>query len=358
MNKRVIAIYLPQFHPFKENNEWWGEGFTEWRNVVNAKPRYWGHYQPRCPKDLGFYDLRLADSRIAQANLAKEYGIFGFCYYHYWFNGKVLMEKPLKEVLESKKPDFPFMICWANENWTRAWDGRNRHMLIEQEYSLEDDLEHIRYLMPYLLDERYIRIDGRPVLAIYKSPLLPYLSETIKIWREEARKFGLNLYIVRFESANQCGKQYMEGFDASIEFQPISKNGYKYSLIQRVINKVFRRFGMDSYLPSHINYRKYVDYQLKNQFSIDYKRYPCVTPMWDNSPRRKNAYFSFVNSKPEYYKKWLSGVLKRFIPYTPEENLVFINAWNEWAEGNYLEPDMKYGRSYLEATKEAIEENE
>jgi lipopolysaccharide biosynthesis protein len=150
----------------------------------------------------------------------------------------------------------------------------------------------------------------------------------------------------------------MDGFDASVEFQPISKNGYRYSLIQRLLNKISRNLGLDSYFPTHINYRKYVDYQLKNQFLIDYKRYPCVTPMWDNSPRRKNAYFSFTNTKPKYYKEWLSGVLRMFKPYSPEENFVFINAWNEWAEGNYLEPDMKYGRSYLEATKKAIEENE
>ena len=357
MSKRIIAIYLPQFHPFKENNEWWGEGFTEWRNVVNARPRYRGHYQPRCPQDLGFYDLRLSQSRIDQANLAKKYGIHGFCYYHYWFNGKVLMEEPMKGMLECKEPNFPFMICWANENWTRAWDGRERHMLIEQKYSEEDDVNHIKYLLPYLKDERYIKIDGKPVIAIYRSPLLPDVDRTINTWKTEARKQGLELYIVRFESANQCGKEYLHSFDASVEFQPISKNGYKYSLFQRVVNTITRKFGWDSYLPTHINYKRYVDYQLKHQFVNEYKRFPCVTPMWDNSPRRKKAYFSFKNTKPEYYKRWLAGVLKKFIPYSEDENLVFINAWNEWAEGNYLEPDLKYGRAYLEATKEAIEEN-
>jgi lipopolysaccharide biosynthesis protein len=354
MDKRIIAINLPQFHPFKENNEWWGEGFTEWRNVVNARPRYWGHYQPRCPRDLGFYDLRLPAARDAPASLAKQYGIHGFCYYHYWFNGKVLMEEPMKAVLESKKPDFPFMICWANENWTRAWDGRTRNVLIEQQYSEDDDLAHIKYLMPDLLDSRYIRIDNKPVLAIYRSPLLPDVNKTIEIWQNEARRNDIELYIVRFESANQCGIQYMKDFDASVEFQPISKNGYKYSLCQRCINSITRRLGLDSYFATHINYKKYVKYQLKHQFKQDYKRFPCVTPMWDNSPRRKKAYFSFKNTKPEYYKYWLAGVLKKFIPYSKEENLVFINAWNEWAEGNYLEPDMKYGRAYLEATLEAI----
>lgn len=357
-NKRVIAIYLPQFHPFKENNEWWGNGFTEWRNVVNAKPRYRGHYQPRCPKDLGFYDLRLPESRTEQADLAKEYGIYGFCYYHYWFNGKVLMEVPMKQVLETKVPKFPFMICWANENWTRAWDGRTKNILIEQKYSCDDDRAHIKYLLPYLKDERYIRINNRPVVAIYRSPLIPDVEKMIKTWREEAKKNGIDLYMVRFESANQCGIEYMGGFDASVEFQPISKNGYKYSLFQRILNNLCRTVGLESYMPTHINYKKYVKYQLAHQFTDKYKRFPCVTPMWDNSPRRKHAYFSFKNTKPEYYREWLSGVLSKFKPFSQEENLVFINAWNEWAEGNYLEPDMKYGRAYLEATKEAIQSDE
>lgn len=356
MDKRVIAIYLPQFHPFKENNEWWGEGFTEWRNVVNARPRYYGHYQPRCPKDLGFYDLRLPQTRIDQACLAKEYGIYGFCYYHYWFNGKVLMEEPMKGVLESKEPNFPFMICWANENWTRAWDGRTNNVLIEQKYSEKDDLDHIKYLIPYLVDERYIKINGKPVLAIYKSPLLPDVKRTIKIWQDEAKKHGIELYIVRFESANQCGPQYMEPFDASVEFQPISKNGYNYSFVQRTLNRVSRALGIEPFFATHINYNKYVEYQLEHQFVTEYKRFPCVTPMWDNSPRRKHSYFSFKNTKPGYYKRWLKGVLQLFSPYSEEENLVFINAWNEWAEGNYLEPDMKYGRAYLEATRDAINE--
>lgn len=357
-DKRLIAIYLPQFHPFKENNEWWGEGFTEWRNVVNAKPRYRGHYQPRCPRDTGFYDLRLPESRKYQADLAKEYGIYGFCYYHYWFNGKVLMEEPMKQMLESKEPNFPFMICWANENWTRAWDGRSKNILIEQKYSPEDDRSHIKYLIPYLKDERYIRINNRPILAIYRSTLIPNVDNTIKIWKEEAKKEGLELYIVRFESANQYGEQYMRDFDAAVEFQPISKNGYNYSIFQRVLNRLSRKIGLDSYLATHIDYKKYVKFQLEHQFTNKYKRYPCVTPMWDNSPRRKNAYFSFKNTKPKYYQEWLSGVIYKFKPFSDEENLIFINAWNEWAEGNYLEPDMKYGRAYLEATKEAIRRNQ
>lgn len=356
MKHRIIALHLPQFHPFPENDIWWGKGFTEWRNVAKAKPRYWGHYQPRIPLDLGFYDLRLTETRILQAKLAKEYGIYGFCYYHYWFNGKLLMERPLEEMLNTKEPQFPFMICWANENWTRAWDGRNKKILIEQNYSEEDDLEHIKYLMPFLLDERYIKIDGKPVIAIYKSTLLPDVNKTLAIWQKEASKHGVELYITRFESANQCGSEYMKNFNASIEFQPISKNGYKYSMFQRTANWLFRKIDIDTLFATHIDYRKYVDYQLRNQFDINYKRFPCVTPMWDNSPRRQRSYFSFKHSTPPQYYRWLKGVLIKFKSYSQDENLVFINAWNEWAEGNYLEPDLKYGRAYLEATKKAIED--
>lgn len=353
-DKRVIAVYLPQYHPFKENDEWWGNGFTEWRNVAKAKPRYVGHYQPRIPADLGFYDLRVPETRILQAEIAKSYGIYGFCYYHYWFSGKLLMQRPLEEVLNSHLPDFPFMICWANENWTRAWDGQNREVLIEQKYSEQDDLDHIQYLMPFLLDRRYITIDGKPVIAIYRSSLLPDPNKTIEIWQNEAKKYGIELYIVRFESANQCGIQYMHNFDAAVEFQPISKNGYQYSFLSRAINKLSYHLGLSRCLATHIDYRKYVKYQLKHQFVEGYKRYPCVTPMWDNSPRRRGAYFSFKHSEPRYYEQWLLGVMNRFIPFSEEENLVFINAWNEWAEGNYLEPDLKYGRAYLEATRNAI----
>lgn len=357
-NKRIIAIHLPQFHPFKENNEWWGKGFTEWTNVAQARPRYRGHYQPHIPADLGFYDLRLEETRIAQADLAREYGIHGFCYYHYWFNGKLLMERPLEEILKSKKPDFPFMICWANENWTRIWDGKNRNVLMEQNYNEQDDLVHIQYLMPFLKDERYIKIDNKPVIAIYKSYLIPDPNKMIETWQNEAKKHGIELYIIKFEVDKQSGKEKLLDFNAAAEFQPFCYNGYKYALFRRAINKGFELLGLDTYLPTHINYQEYVNHQIKKQCNTDYKRFPSVTPMWDNSPRRKGkAYISFKKSTPDLYKKWLSNVLKKFIPYSEEENLVFINAWNEWAEGNHLEPDLKYGRQYLEATKDAINKN-
>ena len=222
--KRVIAFYLPQYHPFPENDRWWGAGFTEWRNVVKARPLFRGHYQPHLPADLGFYDLRVPEVRQQQAALAERYGLSGFCYYHYWFNGHRLMQRPVEEMLASGKPDFPFMLCWANENWTRAWDGGEQEVLIRQEYSEEDDRAHIRYLLDEVFrDPRYIRVDGKPVFAVYRSALFPDIRRTIEVWREEAAARGVELYLCRVESFNAAGREELAvGFDAAIEFQPFT----------------------------------------------------------------------------------------------------------------------------------------
>ena len=356
-NKRIIAFYLPQYHPFKENDEWWGKGFTEWRNVTKCKPRYWRHYQPHLPADLGFYDLRIPEVRQAQADMAREYGIYGFCYYHYWFNGHLLMERPLNEVLQSKEPDFPFMICWANENWTRAWDGGEKKILISQNYSEEDDRQHILYLLENIFcDPRYIRVDGKPVFAIYRSSAFPNMKRSIDIWREEARKKGIELYLCRVESFNEAGEGYLQdGFDAAIELPPHNIKDYVANklLLRRALNKVSRVVFKRNLFPNIISYRKYSDYMCK-QKSPDYKRYSTVTPMWDNAARRKYTFFALKGSTPSLYYKWLNHIMKSFRPYSKEENFVFINAWNEWAEGNHLEPDLKWGRKYLEMTKIAI----
>lgn len=358
--KRVIAIYLPQYHPFKENDEWWGKGFTEWTNVTKARPLFPGHYQPHLPADLGFYDLRIPEVREQQAQMAREAGIYGFCYYHYWFNGKLLMERPLKEVLESGKPDFPFMICWANENWTRAWDGGEKQILIKQEYSDEDAREHIKWLIPYLKDNRYIKVNGRSIISIYRTTIIPNLDSMIKIWREEAAKEGIELYITRFESFGQAGKQFLSSYiDAAIDFQPLGLPLYYYfrsrfkSRLWNIINRSFFK----GFFPKIINYAKYVDF-MSNQSIPNYKQFPCVTPMWDNTARRKRNIILMKGSTPELYGKWLKEILCKFKPYSKEENLVFINAWNEWAEGNHLEPDRKWGNEYLKETKKQLIKNE
>jgi lipopolysaccharide biosynthesis protein len=352
--KRVIAVYLPQYYPVKENDEWWGKGFTEWINVAKAKPLFKGHYQPHIPADLGFYDLRVPETRKSQADLAREYGIYGFCYYHYWFSGKRMLERPFSEVIQSKEPDFPFMLCWANEPWTRSWDGGEKKILIKQEYSEEDDYNHITYLLSVFEDPRYIRIDGKPVFVIYRSTKIPDLRRTVKKWREEASKKGMELYICRFESFSETGEQYMSDiFDASIEFSAHINEKYKKKYIKKILNKISRILTNKNSFLDVVSYPEYVDFVIK-QIESDYKCYPCVVPMWDNTARKGRNMFAFINSTPQYYKKWLSHALSRE-SYSSDENLVFINAWNEWGEGNHLEPCQKWKRRYLEVTKESID---
>lgn len=356
-NLRALAIHLPQFHPIAENDLWWGKGFTEWTNVVKAKPLYEGHYQPHLPADLGFYDLRLEESRIAQAEMAKEYGIFGFCYYHYWFNGKLVLEKPVEAILNSGKPDFPFCLCWANENWSRNWDGKFNDVLLEQKYNQQDDLEHIRYLFPFFSDSRYIRVDGKPVFIIYRSELFPNINATIETWRNEALKSGIGeLYLIRAESFLADVNPLKLGFDASFEFQP-KWNNQPPRLEENWMGKILDKTGIRSSLKMHNRIRRYSDFAKKQMNSVinpGYKRFPGITPMWDNTARRKTDAYILMDSAPELYGEWLENIVTRFKPYSEEENFIFINAWNEWAEGNHLEPCQKWGRKYLEETRDKL----
>lgn len=378
---RAIAIYLPQFHPVPENDAWWGKGFTEWRNVAKAKPLFKGHNQPHLPADLGFYDLRVSEVREQQAALAKEYGIYGFCYYHYWFNGRRILERPFHEVFESGTPDFPFMLCWANENWSRTWDGGSKEILIEQKYSPEDDRLHIQSLIPYFKDKRYIRIDNKPVFAIYRSKHVPDMTATIKTWREEAMKHDLELYLCRFESCLEGGKEYLSpGFDAAIDFQPWGRDMNEYKSIQiskkiksfnyRLENLVYRKIisaasakkyqwykqrSNGQLLNHHIfDYSDYLNFVM-NKPLPDYKVFPGVTPMWDNTARQTKHPGIALNSNPDLYKKWLEHVMITFKPFGEEENFVFINAWNEWAEGCHLEPCQRWGRKFLEVTRDVLQ---
>lgn len=356
-NKRIIAIHLPQFYPFPENDEWWGKGFTEWRNVAKAKPRFRGHYQPHIPADLGFYDLRLKECRMEQEKLAKEYGIYGFCYYHYWFNGHLIMEKPVEAKLADTEEDLPFMLCWANENWHRNWAGCFNQSLIEQHYSKEDDIEHFKYLLPYFKDSRYIRVDGKPVFCVYRPALFPNFDESVAIWQELAAKEGFQLYICKFEAGAEWGKTYMpQSADAAVEFQPINKEGWdrRYAWKAKLWKKISDKPIFSSIFP----YDKYVDFQINKPKFTDYKRYPSVCPCWDNASRRVNMIFScFKGVTVDLFERWFEHVYKTFIPFGKDENFVFINAWNEWAEGCHLEPDLKYGRGFLEAVKRVIDRN-
>jgi lipopolysaccharide biosynthesis protein len=330
---RALAIHLPQFHPIPENNEWWGKGFTEWSNVAKTKPRFEGHYQPHLPSDLGFYDLRVRETRIAQAELAKENGISGFCYYHYWFNGRQVLETPVKEILKSKEPDFPFCLCWANENWTRNWDGMFNDVLLEQNYSTEDDINHIRFLFQFFEDKRYITVDEKPVFIVYRTELFPDIKRTTEVWREEAIKAGFKgLYLIRCENFTTGVDPETIGFDASFNFFP-------------------NHYGLPLYIiPGKIEQKLHE----WNPQTVEYKRFPGLTPMWDNSARRKKNAMILKDSTPEEYGRWLKHITNTFEPFSKDENFIFVNAWNEWAEGNHLEPCQKWGRKYLEVTREVL----
>ena len=354
---RAIAFYLPQFHPIPENDEWWGKGFTEWTNVTRAKPLFKGHYQPQLPADLGFYDLRLPEVREAQAALAQEYGIHGFCYYHYWFKGRRLLERPFEEVLASGKPDFPFCLCWANENWTRRWDGDEQQVLMAQEYSIEDDRRHMQALAPALRDRRCIRVKDRPLFMVYRAFRLPDPQRTVAVWRAEAKRLGIGeIYLCCVESlGSEQGFVDSCGFDAAVEFAP-DWRCLGPALGRKIAWRLAARVGLigRSYLINSVfDYRQLAANMLAKGVP-EYLRYPCVSPSWDNSARRARGAFILHGASPEVYEWWLEEVLKRFQPPSPDENLIFINAWNEWGEGNHLEPCQRWGRKYLEATRNAL----
>ncbi|MFA5114051.1 MAG: glycoside hydrolase family 99-like domain-containing protein [Candidatus Margulisiibacteriota bacterium] len=347
---RLIAFYLPQFYPVPENDAWWGEGFTEWTNVKKAESRYPGHYQPRVPAELGYYDLRSAQVRENQAQLAREYGIYGFCYYHYWTMGKMMLALPLREMLASGKPDFPFCLCWGNHNWTRRWDGLEEEMLLKQEYSPADDLNHINYLLPIFADRRYIRVDGKPLFAVHLAQCLPDPERTAAVWRGAAAGAGLpGLYLVNVEN-NFGGNGYglVKGFDATIEFAPDAR-----SVGQPLFGQDLTRKG---YADNRVFYYDTVVRNMLNKPDVGYKRFRGVFPGWDNSARRRNIpAHIYHGSTPAKYREFLEKMLQNTCrTFSGEERLLFVNAWNEWGEGCYLEPDRKFGRAYLEATRDAL----
>lgn len=361
---RPIALYLPQYHPIPENDEWWGKDFTEWTNVRKAKSLFKNHYQPHVPGELGYYDLRSSPETMEkQATLAKEHGIHGFCYYHYWFNGKLLLETPLKHMLSSGQPDMPFCLCWANENWTRRWDGQDQHVLIEQQYSLDDDREHIRYLIDFFKDKRYITINGNPVLLVYRSELHPDIINATEIWREEVLKAGFNgLYLIRVENFMRDIDPATHGFDAGMEFAPdMSKSGGKYYKKKNIIsyglskclhNCNIRKFG---YIENKVfSYDRLVDNML-NRPSVPYKRFRSVCPSWDNSARRKSGASILIGSTPDKFKTWVHEIAEcTSDAFEGDEQVFFINAWNEWGEGCHLEPDQRHGLAYLQAFKDGL----
>jgi len=345
---KLIAFYLPQFHPFSENDKWWGKGFTEWTNVTKALPLFQGHYQPHLPIDLGFYDLRLIENLKRQIELAKHHGLYGFCFHYYWFNGHKLMETPIKTLFENHDDlDFPFCICWANENWTRRWDGNEDDILISQNYSSEDDLAFIKEISKYLKDERYIKVGEKPLIMVYKPQLLPNPQATFSLWRKYCRDNDIGeIFIIGARRHDFVLQPEEYGLDSAVEFPP--NHPHPSNRIEDV------KYVNVDYEPTVFDMQKFVKNRHYMSDNDEYKKFKAVFPSWDNTPRRLNDGQVYVGS-PELYKEWLKDV----ITYTKEkmdknERFVFINAWNEWAEGAHLEPDRKYGYAYLKSTADAI----
>jgi lipopolysaccharide biosynthesis protein len=341
---RLVAFYLPQFHPIPENDAWWGEGFTEWTNVRRASPLFPGHEQPRRPGELGYYDLRDPEIRARQAELARDHGIDAFCYYHYWFDSKRLLERPFDEVLDRGEPDLPFALCWANEPWSRRWDGSEDEILQAQTYTLEDDLTHIRALLPALADPRALTVEGKPLLIIYQGHALPDPGATVDVWQNEVVRVGLpGLHLMTVETGFDEGWDATAvGFDAKVRFQP------QFSVLRRAPSRD---------VPEHPTLRVF-DYDtawpvLDELPDVPYPTCETVFPAWDNTPRRGDGGWVLHDPTPEAYGRWLVRAVERARRRPPAQRLVFINAWNEWAEGAYLEPDERHGRAYLEATRAA-----
>ncbi|HEX8950169.1 MAG TPA: glycoside hydrolase family 99-like domain-containing protein [Dissulfurispiraceae bacterium] len=348
---RLIAYYLPQFHPIPENDEWWGKGFTEWTNTAKAKPLFPGHYQPHIPTDLGFYDLRVPEARAAQAELARTYGIEAFCYYHYWFAGRRLLERPFNEVLKSGEPDFPFCLCWANETWTGRWHGNPGRILIEQTYpGTKDDINHFYCLLDAFADRRYMRVDGRPVFIVYNPDQLPNPRKTTDCWRELASRAGLKgLYLIG--AANKPWSASKNGFDAATTRKMFHRKALGEMKGLRKVKRLIRKF--QGYPVDIYSYKKILPHLFMAEASMP-DVHPCVIPNWDNTPRCGMEGLAFYGSTPELFRKHLRATLEQVSLKPFEKRLVFVKSWNEWAEGNHLEPDLKFGKAYLEIIREEV----
>ncbi len=344
---RIIAFYLPQYFPIPENDEWHGKGFTEWTNVTKAKPMFRGHYQPILPSELGFYDLRVPETRDVQAELAQEYGVEAFCYWHYWFGeGKRILERPFKEVLESGKPDFPFCLAWANASWTGIWYGMEKTQLLEQKYLGEhDDTEHFYSLLDAFKDPRYLRVHNKPLFFMYAPTDHPYMTEFMKLWQKLALKEGLDgIYFV--------GATYAEydlpGFDGSARIDPFEIP--KQSKFNRLLSLMKQHlFGYPRRIIQYDDVIKALEKKTLRE-----NEYPVITPNWDNTARSGTRGSVIVNANPEKFGLMIRNALKKIEHRKPDEKIIFVEAWNEWAEGNYLEPDIKFGRGFLEAIKKNI----
>ncbi|WP_407865340.1 glycoside hydrolase family 99-like domain-containing protein [Phyllobacterium phragmitis] len=348
---KPIAFLLPQFHPVKENDKWWGKGFTEWNNVIRGRPQFLHHYQPRLPKDLGFYDLRHPDTQQRQADLAQAHGVHGFCYYYYWFNGKKILNGPIEQMLQLGKPDHPFCVCWANENWSRNWDGQERFVLLRQNYSLESNRALIREFIKMMRDPRYIRHNGKPVLLVYRIRLIPNWKETAEMWRQECRNAGIgeiHLCAVRFALEPLEGAPEEFSVDSYVLFPPHETQRNDLRKKMKNLNSQFNGeiFSYDGVVTGDLE---------RFKKGYPWKVHRGVMMGWDNTARRQHDSRIFHGATPLKFRRWLKGIINQELQYESEsESLLFINAWNEWAEGTTLEPDQKFGDGYLRAVRSTI----
>lgn len=373
---RPVAMYFPQLHPIPENDEWWGKGFTDWENVRQAKPQTEGHHQPRVPLDQRYYDQSELDTLLWQVDLAREYGIYGFCHYHYWFDGKQLLETPTNLAMENPKLDFPFCLSWANETWSRRWDGQDSQILIQQTHPPEKSSwkRHFDYLIRAWSHKNALRVDDKPVFAIYRPHRIPQIGQMLDYWRELAAQHGIDdLYFIAQKQYEHPLAEQLEGFDAEFQFQPfeaIFSPQYKSptpSLKQSRLAKVLRALP-DSMQDRfrEIKYRyfqslSFHDYDWVWQHIVEVREHPELTTFpgafvdWDNTARYKNRATIFRGANPERFEYWFARLVESMPKRNLPENLIFVNAWNEWAEGTYLEPDETNGFRYLEAIKRVLQ---
>lgn len=358
---KLITFYLPQFHTFPENDEFWGKGFTEWTNVKKARPLYKGHYEPRVPLDDNYYDLTNPKTFEWQVDLAKKYGVYGFCFYHYWFSGKILMQKPMEMFLQNKNLSLHYCISWANETWSRRWNGKEEDILIKQEYGTEREwIEHFNYLLTFFKDDRYIKIDGYPLFILYKPEIFPDYQKMFALWNRMAQDNGFPGIKFAIQSAiwNNDKNYDHSKVDYRIMFEPgytdrRNKHSLSFNVTKNLI-KVFRLWHRLLYLHP-LSYREYCK-DILNRNVYDDKFIPGMFVNWDNTPRRKERGATTFGNTPEIFQKTLSKLIKK-AKNEYHKDMIFINAWNEWAEGCYLEPDKKYGYAYLQAVRQALIDN-
>lgn len=358
MDQKIIAFYLPQYHPTLHNNEWWGEGFTEWTNVAKAKPLYPGHYQPKVPADLGFYDLRYPEIRKKQAELAEKAGVTGFCYYHYWFgNGQEELDLPFKEVVRSKEPDFPFCLCWANETWYKKFwnsDGnvQEKTTLAEQLYpGKEDNISHFYSLLEAFKDKRYIRVDGKLLFVIYKPLDFPCVKEFMDLWNELAKKEGLNgFHFVAYSL--HANKEYQNL--KSMNFDAVCSCRLGYGNQTRMMAAIKKSINILWGIPRIFSYRKMIKYLVSDFERVHDDVYPTLIPNWDHTPRSTKYGYVYHGACPDIFEKHAVDVLDHIKEKNKKNQICFLKSWNEWGEGNYMEPDLKFGKGWINALRLAV----